>query len=559
MTLENPNRQAALEERLRFETLIADLSSKFINLPAGQVDLEIEDALRRVCEYLELDLSALWEWSDQSPRYFTMTHLYRPLGGPAPPERVDAEEMFPWCLRQLLAGKVVSVSSMATLPPEAARDQAVWRHYGIKSILTFPLSAGGGQLMGALSFNTMREERVWPEEIILRLQLVSLVFANALARKVADQALRESEARLSLAADSAGAGLWVLDCRTQLFWGTDRALAIFGLDPGKLARWEHIEASIYTEDLELVRRNIERSLQDREPINVEYRIMLRDGRLRWVISHARHYFSSAGEPERLMGVSIDITERRRAEIEVQTLRHELTHSARVSLVGELSASMAHELNQPLTAILSNAQAAQRFLATDPPDLPEFREILKDIVQDTARARDVIRHLRALVKKGERESLRLDLNETIRQVVNLLHADIVGRNMKVVLDLAPAAAAVTGDKTQLQQVLINLLLNAFDAMKRNPVADRRVTVLTSLESPELVRVAVRDSGEGIPSEKLEAIFQPFFTTKSQGLGMGLSLSRSIVASHGGRLWAEKNASGGALFCFTLPRAGEMGKP
>jgi len=248
---------------------------------------------------------------------------------------------------------------------------------------------------------------------------------------------------------------------------------------------------------------------------------------------------------------VDITERRRAEAEMQTLRHELTHSARVSLMGELSASMAHELNQPLTAILSNAQAAQRFLAADQPDLAEYRDILKDIVQDTTRARDVIRQLRALVKKSERESIRLDLHETIKQVVSFLHGDIVGRNMTVELELGSTSPVVTGDKTQLQQVLINLLLNACDAMNQNTFPNRRVSVLTSLESPEVIRVTVRDSGVGIPVEKMDAIFQPFFTTKAHGLGMGLSLSRSIVESHGGRLWALNNATGGASFCFSLP--------
>lgn len=193
MNLEDTKLHAELEDRLRFETLIADLSSKFVNLPAGEVDREIEDAQRRVCEFLSIDLCALWQWTHDTPRYITITHLYRPLGGPPPPERIDGEEMAPWCLRQLAAGKIVAVASMESLPPEAARDRDVWRHYGVKSALNFPLSAGG-QLFGALTFNTMREERTWPTEIVTRLTVVAQVFANALARKVTDQALRESMA-----------------------------------------------------------------------------------------------------------------------------------------------------------------------------------------------------------------------------------------------------------------------------------------------------------------------------------------------------------------------------
>jgi formate hydrogenlyase transcriptional activator len=187
-----PNTQRPeLEERLRFETLIADLSSKFINLPAAEVDREIEDAQRRVCEFLCLDLCVLWQWTHDAPRYITITHLYRPLGGPPPPERIDAQEMAPWCLPQVMAGKIIAVDSMESLPPEAARDKEVWLRYGIKSALVFPLAAGG-QLLGSVTFNTVKEERRWQEEIVNRLTVVAQVFANALARKVTDQALRES-------------------------------------------------------------------------------------------------------------------------------------------------------------------------------------------------------------------------------------------------------------------------------------------------------------------------------------------------------------------------------
>ena len=179
--------QEELEARLDFETLIADLSLKFINLPASEVDHEIEDAQRRVCQCLGLDLSALWQWSAESPGFLELTHLYRSLEGPPTPEPMDAQEYFPWCLQQLLAGKVVAVSSMEELPPEAARDKEVCRQLGIKSNLTIPLSAGGGPLIGALGFNDMKEERLWPEALVKRLQLVAQIFANAITRKRSDQ------------------------------------------------------------------------------------------------------------------------------------------------------------------------------------------------------------------------------------------------------------------------------------------------------------------------------------------------------------------------------------
>ena len=212
-----------LESLLEFETLISDLSSRFINLPPGEVDREIEDAQRRVCECLDLDLATLWQWLAEGPRNLAMTHLYRPLGGPPVPERFDARQYFPWSLEQLLAGRTISVADVEEAPPEAARDQELWRHFGLKSVLTFPLSAGGGPVIGALNLASMRAKHDWPDALVKRLQLVAQVFGNALARKRADEALRESEERLSLAADSAEAGLWTLDYSTGVFWATDRA------------------------------------------------------------------------------------------------------------------------------------------------------------------------------------------------------------------------------------------------------------------------------------------------------------------------------------------------
>ncbi len=193
MNPQNTSLPAELEKRLGFETLIAHLSSKFVNLPAGEVDREIEDAQRRVCELLGIDLCVVWQWTRDTSSYITITHLYRPLGGPPPPERVSAQEFSPWCYPQVMAGKIVAVESMDLLPPEAARNKEIWLHYGIKSVLVVPLSAGG-EVLGAITFNTVRAERLWQKEIVNRLTVVAQVLANAIARKVADEALRESMA-----------------------------------------------------------------------------------------------------------------------------------------------------------------------------------------------------------------------------------------------------------------------------------------------------------------------------------------------------------------------------
>jgi len=220
-------------------------------------------------------------------------------------------------------------------------------------------------------------------------------------------------------------------------------------------------------------------------------------------------------------------------------------------MGEMAASLAHELNQPLTAILSNAQAAQRFLAADAADLSELREILTDIVQDDSRAGEVIRRMRTLFKKEELEFAPLDLSVVIGDVVLLAHSDAILHNIRVLHEIDSRLPLVRGDRVQLQQVLLNLLLNAFDAMDDCPPNKRQIHLRAVRDGGQLVEIRVSDHGTGLTVDKLEKIFQPFYTTKRDGLGVGLSISRSIIEAHGGRLWAENNPENGATFHFTVP--------
>ncbi|MFM0339216.1 PAS domain-containing sensor histidine kinase [Paraburkholderia fungorum] len=244
---------------------------------------------------------------------------------------------------------------------------------------------------------------------------------------------------------------------------------------------------------------------------------------------------------------IDITDR----YELRRQRQDLAHLTRVSTMGQLASSLAHELNQPLTAILSNVQAAQRFMTADPIDLAELRDILNDIVQDDYRASEVIRRIRAVVKKGDIEVTPLDLASVMRDVVALVRSDAIVRGTRVTLDIDDTLPLVCGDRVQLQQVMLNLLLNAFDAMNEVPPADRVVFVTLKPADSGMVVVAVCDRGHGLTADKLDKIFKPFFTSKPQGLGLGLSISRSIIDMHRGRLWAENNNDRGATFYVALP--------
>jgi PAS domain S-box-containing protein len=276
-----------------------------------------------------------------------------------------------------------------------------------------------------------------------------------------------------------------------------------------------------------------------------------EGKVRWLQTVKRPIMDKDGSANQVLGASSDITMRKLAEAELQRNREELAHVTRVSAMGELAASLAHELNQPLTAILSNAQAAQRFLSVKPTDMEEIKDILKDIVEDNSRAGEIIRRMRALVKKEELAFVILEVAGVIRDVMQLVHSDAILRNIRVELESQDALPSVRGDRIQLQQVMLNLFLNAFDAMGDCPPDKRQVLVRVDSDGVGMVEVSVCDRGTGLTSDKLDKIFQPFFTTKRDGLGMGLSISRSIVERHGGRLWAENNQDRGATFHVVLP--------
>lgn len=376
--------------------------------------------------------------------------------------------------------------------------------------------------------------------------------AARLARclEASETELRETQERMSLAVNAADLGLWVWDIARDEIWRTDSGYALFGIPPMERINLARFFSVLHEDERESVRQAVEKALKGQGDYESEYRITLPDGRLRWVASRGRAEFDSRGRPLRMRGVSIDITRRKQAELEVQKQRDELAHLSRVTMLGELSGSLAHELNQPLTAILSNAQAARRFLEHEGADIQEVREILGDIVEEDKRAGEVIRRLRLLLKKGEVQHLPVDLNEIVVDALKLAHSDLVNQGLTVETLLASNLSLIQGDKVQLQQVLLNLVMNACDAMADMPPVERRLGILTEAVEGG-VRVSVRDRGRGIAAEDLERIFEPFMTTKAQGMGLGLVVCRTIICAHGGQIWASNNPDGGACLYFTLP--------
>jgi PAS domain S-box-containing protein len=266
-----------------------------------------------------------------------------------------------------------------------------------------------------------------------------------------------------------------------------------------------------------------------------------------------------GDPGLSVLVSIaDISERKRTERELTVQRDELAHLSRVVLLAELSGSLAHELNQPLTAILSNAQAALRFLAHSPPNLGEVHDSLTNIVENDKRAGEVIRRLRAMLRKDRADHRHLDINDVVLDVLRIIRSDLLNRNVEIKLDLTPNLPAIEGDRVQLQQVLLNLVMNAADAMAQLNEG-RQITVLTELTGSGGVEISVVDVGRGIPEPDLERIFSPFVTSKTSGIGLGLAVCTSIIQTHRGTIWATNNPTGGATLHFSIPALGDSSHP
>jgi PAS domain S-box-containing protein len=370
-----------------------------------------------------------------------------------------------------------------------------------------------------------------------------------------DEALRQSEERMRLAAAAVNLGIWELDLSKDEIWATNARRGLLGSPaPGKIAL-EDFLCRLHPDDRDRVRHTIDDAIQSGADFDSEYRLTLPDGIVRWMSTRGSVHFDDAGKPARLLGISIDITAHKQAELDAQRDRAELSHLSRVALVGEMSASIAHELNQPLAGLLSNASAGQRFIDKGDVDLREIRELLGDIIADGRRASDVVRGIRGMIKKGQVAHRSMDLNEVVIAAVHMVSPDALLRSCQLETSLDSNLPVIEGDPVQLQQVLLNLVINAFDAMRDIPVSKRKVVIATQSNGDGTVRMSVRDYGAGVSEEMPDRLFDPFFSTKTEGLGMGLAIVRSIVESHGGTITAKNADDGGARFEFVLPLKGE----
>jgi two-component system, LuxR family, sensor kinase FixL len=391
--------------------------------------------------------------------------------------------------------------------------------------------------------------------LAILLAMVSELNADVLAATRVAAELKESERRMELASAAGNLGMWTWDIVQNTVWATQLARSLFGLSQTATLNMEDFTNALHPDDRELRRQAIGTALASANQYDMEYRVPLANDETRWISSRGRVERDTQGHPVLMRGVVLDITARRRIEMELQELRNQLAHSSRVSMMGQLSSALAHELSQPLGAILRNAEAAELFLKHDPPDLEELQAILVDIRRDDQRAGDVIDRLRALLKRGSFTPRAVSVSDLLDNVETLTRIEFAARKVQLQVAATKGLPAVVGDPVHLQQVLLNLVLNATDAVQHLPADRRKVTLQAARRGANEVEFAVSDLGSGIESEKLARLFEPFFTTKPDGMGIGLSISRTIIEAHRGRIWAENNARAGATFRFTLPMAEE----
>jgi PAS domain S-box-containing protein len=379
--------------------------------------------------------------------------------------------------------------------------------------------------------------------------------AESLERRHAEEALRRSEGYLVDAQRLSHTGSWAsVPAKGEIRYLSEECYRVLGFDAnGGQPQYETFFRHIHPDDQSKFREAVETAERDKTDFELDYRFIRPSGELRDIHVIGHPVLSPSGEVIEFVGTVIDVTERKRAEQERERLRQaqaELAHINRATTMGELTASLAHEVNQPIAAAVTNANTCLRWLTREHPDLEEARAAAMRIVKDGTRAAEIIKRIRLLFKKGTSERELVDVNEVIREMVVILQGEATRSAILVRTELEPNTPQVMADRVQLQQVLMNLMINGIEAMK-DANGTRELTIKSQRVKTDQVLVSVNDTGVGLRPEQADQIFTAFFTTKPHGTGMGLSISRSIVESHGGRLWAANNSPCGASFCFALP--------
>jgi two-component system sensor kinase FixL len=455
------------------------------------------------------------------------------------------------CGTAMFTHKPVRVEDVMTDPLWADYREFA-RICGLSACWSTPILSPQGEVLG--SFAMYREEKRGPRPEEDRLTNIATHVAGiAIGRQRQQEILRERDARISLAAESAELAFWILYPEGNA-WMSDKGRRIYGFDSNLPLTCDLILSRIHPDERAAVKAEYERGCALQGTFESEHRLLLPYGKTRWVIMRGRCLQDDHGNPLETIGVTLDVSAQKQAALQVQVQREEMAHRNRVALMGEMTASFAHELNQPLTAIANNASAARRFLDRGNIDVELLRELLQSMVADSQRAGEVMRGIRSLVRKEPSAHTLLNLNAIITDTVRLVSSDVLNRESVVTTELDPHLPQVQGTLVQIQQVLLNLIINALDAVEQLPPSERRVIISTRSDKGDVTEVSVRDFGIGLPKDRPDKVFEHFFSTKQTGMGMGLPIVRSIVESHGGTITAENGPDRGARMVVRLPAAG-----
>ena len=392
-------------------------------------------------------------------------------------------------------------------------------------------------------------------------ELAVSLSAEVSRRKRTEEDLRRSEAYLTEAQRLSHTGSWAFNVATrQIVHSSEQHHRLFGFNPKRgVPVWEDWIRRLHPEDRERTIETIERSIRDRTDFEIDYRTVHPDGTIKYIHAIGHPVLNASSDLVEYRGTAIDMTERKQAEEARLDAQQQLAHANRVTTMGQLTASIAHEINQPIAATVTNAQAALRWLDARPPNLEATRQAVARIVKNGIRAGDVIGRIRALINKVPTRADRLDINDAIIEVVALIRSELYSNGVSLQTRFAQGLPLIQGDRVQLQQVILNLIVNAIEAMSGPGEGARELRISTELHASNGALVAVRDSGPGLDPASLEHLFDAFYTTKPDGMGMGLSICRSIIEAHSGRIWACANAPRGALFQFTVPAHPDTAAP
>jgi len=421
---------------------------------------------------------------------------------------------------------------------------------GLRACWSTPILSAKGDVLGSFAMYRQENRGPMPEENRLT-QIATHIAGIAIERQRQQEILREREARINLAAESADLAFWILYPEQNTAWMSEKGRRIYGFDSNLPLTCDLILSRVHPDERAAVKAAYDRSCALYGTFESEHRLLLPYGKTRWVIMRGLCLKDEEGNLLETIGVTLDVSAQKKADLQLQHQREEMAHRNRVSLMGEMTASFAHELNQPLTAIANNASAARRFLERGNIDPVLLQQLLQDMVADSQRAGEVIRGIRSLVRKETSVRALLDLNAVIADTVRLVSSDVLTRESVVTTELDAQLPQVDGTLVQIQQVLLNLIMNALDAMEGLPPAERRVIISTHLDRGDVVEMRVRDFGTGLPKDQPDKVFDHFFSTKQKGMGMGLAIVRSIIEAHGGTIVGENAPDRGACMIVRLP--------